>query len=140
MSRQNVLFLCVANSARSQMAEALGRSMAPPGVEIFSAGSQPSHVNPFAERALEAIGLTANSHTSKGLDAIPMDTVAWVITLCAEEICPIVPGDTRHLHWPHSDPAGHGEDEAATLARFSTVRDQLRERIQNFFETEYAPL
>ena len=135
MKRTDILVMCVANSARSQMAEAIARHLAPDGVQIYSAGSEPSQVNPFAVKALAEIDLSTRGHTSKGLDAIPIETIRWVITLCAEEVCPTFHGDVERLHWPHPDPAGAGDDPASILASFREVRDDINVKIEHFFES-----
>ena len=124
-----LLFLCVANSARSQMAEALARREAPDGLRIWSAGSEPTRVNPLTVRVLAEVGVDASGQRAKGLDAIPRDEVDTVVTLCAEEVCPVFPGNVRRLHWPLPDPAAAGGDEAARLAAFRAVRDDLARRV-----------
>lgn len=124
-----VVFLCVANSARSQMAEGLARALAPPGVEVFSAGSRPASVNPLAVRALAEIGIDIAAHRSKGLAEVPMARVQTVVTLCAEEECPALPGDVRRLHWGLPDPAAATGSEDDRLRAFRAVRDELRERL-----------
>jgi len=133
---EGLLFLCVANSARSQMAEAIARSLASPELPIQSAGSEPSQVNPLAVRALAEIGLDASAQRSKSVDEIDRSTVSTVITLCAEEVCPVYLGDARRLHWPFPDPAGRDEPEAASLERFRAVRDELRSTIAAFLAEE----
>ena len=135
MTRKNILFMCVANSARSQMAESIARSMAPKDVEIYSAGSEPSQVNPYATKALAEIDLSTDGHTSNGVEDVPMDTIRWLITLCAEEVCPYVPGDVERLHWPFPDPAGRGVDPDTTLDGFREVRDAIRDRLRTFFDS-----
>jgi len=127
--------MCVANSARSQMAEALARSMLDGRREVYSAGSEPSRVNPFATEALAEIGLSTEGHTSNGVDDVPMERVRFLITLCAEEVCPYVPGDVERLHWPHPDPAGAGDTRAEILDNFRSVRDAIRDRIRSFLES-----
>src|SRR5512134_1851620 len=92
LAPRHVLFLCVANSARSQMAEGIARALAPAGVTVSSAGSRPSHVNPLAIRALEEIGIDIRSHVSKSVESISPEGVGAVITLCAEEVCPVFLG------------------------------------------------
>ncbi|MCG8588930.1 MAG: arsenate reductase ArsC [Proteobacteria bacterium] len=129
------LFLCVANSARSQMAEGLARSLAPPGVAVHSAGSEPGTLNPYAVRAMAEIGIDLSAHVSKGLDAIALDRIGLVVTLCADEVCPVFPGDVRRLHWPFPDPAAVEGSDAEILAGFRAVRDQIRARL----ERELAP-
>lgn len=86
---RHILFLCVANSARSQMAEGIARSLAPASVKISSAGSQPSKLNPFAVKALSEIDIDISGHRSKSVGDIPPGDVDTVITLCAEEVCPV---------------------------------------------------
>jgi protein-tyrosine-phosphatase len=129
---RHILFLCVANSARSQLAEGIARSLAPAGVKISSAGSAPSRVNPLAVRALAEIGIDASRQHSKSVNDIPPDDVEAVITLCAEEECPVFLGKARRYHWGLPDPGGGG-DEAARLESFRAVRDELRRRLETVF-------
>ncbi|HSM51914.1 MAG TPA: arsenate reductase ArsC [Thermoanaerobaculia bacterium] len=131
-----LLFLCVANSARSQMAEGIARALAGDRLRVQSAGSAPSRVNPLAVSALAEIGIDIGASRSKAVDEIDPATVATVITLCAEEVCPVWLGTARRLHWPLPDPAGHDEPEAASLTRFRAVRDELRQRIRAFLVEE----
>lgn len=133
---RGLLFLCVANSARSQMAEGIARRLAGDRVAIQSGGSMPSRVNPLAIRALAEIGIDASAQRSKSVDEVDRGAVDTVITLCAEEVCPVWLGAARRLHWPLPDPAGHAESEAASLERFRAVRDELRERIRRFLVEE----
>ncbi|MGD8699820.1 MAG: arsenate reductase ArsC [Gemmatimonadales bacterium] len=129
---RHLLFLCVANSARSQMAEAIARSLAPEGVRVSSAGSAPSRVNPFAIRALDQIGLDASGQSSKGIDELRETEgrdVDAVITLCAEEVCPVWLGQACRLHWPLPDPAAAAGSEDQILESFRTVREELSRRL-----------
>lgn len=111
-----LLFLCVANSARSQMAEGLARSILGPEASVTSAGSAPSRVNPLAIEAMAELGIDISGQASKGVEEVPLDEVDTVITLCAEEVCPVLPGTVRRLHWPIADPA------AADPAPWRTAR------------------
>jgi protein-tyrosine-phosphatase len=133
LSKNGLLFMCVANSARSQMAEGLARRMAPAGVEVYSAGSAPSRINPYAVRALAAVDVDAAGQHSKGVSDIPHAQIRWVITLCAEEVCPVFGGDVERIHWPHPDPADATGSDAEILASFSTVRDAIEEKLSAFF-------
>ena len=129
MNTRGILFLCVANSARSQMAEGLARARFGETVNVQSAGSQPSRVSPLAIRALAEIGIDITRHRSKAVSEIDPAAVDLVITLCAEEVCPVFLGKAKRLHWPLPDPAaaeGTGEER---LARFREVRDELMRRI-----------
>lgn len=130
---KGVLFLCVANSARSQMAEGLARAIAPPGVAVFSAGSSPTTLNPLAVRAMAELGIDLRTQRSKAIADVDPSSIDTVITLCAEEVCPVYPGSVRRLHWPHADPAGVNGDDDAKLAAFRRVRDQIRERVAELF-------
>ena len=103
------------------MAEGLARSMAPPGYRFVSAGSDPGTVNPLAIQALAEQRIDISTHRAKGLASVPFDDVDTIVTLCAEEVCPIVPGEVRRLHWPLPDPKD--------LASFRAVRDELRRRL-----------
>ena len=131
-----VLFLCVANSARSQMAEGLARAMAPPDHRFLSAGSRPGVVNPRAVAALREEGIDISHHRSKGLDAVPLDQVDVVVTLCAEEVCPVLPGAQRQLHWPLPDPAAvQGSDQDAREA-FRQVRNRLKQLLPELWTAQ----
>lgn len=126
-----LLFLCVANSARSQMAEALARQLFGERARVQSAGSQPSRVNPYAIEVMRELGADLSAHTSKSVQSIDPATVDTVITLCAEEVCPVFLGQARRLHWPIPDPAS--DDPALTpeelRQRFRQARDTLRARL-----------
>jgi len=131
-ARLGILFLCVANSARSQMAEGLARMMFGDRIMIQSAGSQPSGVNPYAIEVMREIGVDLTGHASKSADTIDPKTVDTVITLCAEEVCPVFLGSARRLHWPIPDPASTdpnlSRDEL--LQRFRTARDAIRVKLE----------
>ncbi|MFN3647834.1 MAG: VOC family protein [Gemmobacter sp.] len=120
-----ILFLCVANSARSQMAEGLARAILPASVEIASAGSAPGMLNPLAVEALSETGIDISAHRSKPLEEVAPETADLIVTLCAEEVCPFVPGPVRRLHWPITDPSDAGD-----IASFRTARDQIKARIE----------
>ena len=136
-TRDGILFLCVANSARSQMAEGLARAIAPGGKAIFSAGSVPFRVSPYAVEVMKEIGIDISSQRSKSIEAIPKDRVTTVVTLCAEEVCPIFPpgpGGVTRLHWPHEDPAATVGSREEILRAFRRVRDQIREKLEAYFQ------
>jgi arsenate reductase len=128
---KSLLFLCVANSARSQMAEGLARRLFGETVRVQSAGSNPSRVNPLAIEVMAEVGIDISGHTAKSVAAIDPAMVDTVITLCAEEVCPVFLSEAEQLHWPIPDPAGH-EDELyeQQLERFRTAREQIRGRLE----------
>lgn len=115
------------------MAEGLARSLAPRDVRISSAGSVPTKIRPEAVTVLNDIGIDASAQFSKGLDQIDSDTVDTVITLCAEEVCPIFPHPVMKLHWGLSDPAAVVASEVERLQAFRDVRDELLERLRLIF-------
>jgi arsenate reductase (thioredoxin) len=127
----SILFLCVANSARSQLAEGLARKLFP-HCRIQSAGSRPSRVNPYAIEVLAEQGIDAKAQTSKSVQDIDPWTVDLVITLCAEEVCPVFLVKAERLHWPIPDPASG--DPSLTpedlRTRFRTARDDIRRRLE----------
>lgn len=131
MTPTSMLFLCVANSARSQMGEGLARQLFP-DLLIQSAGSRPSRVNPYAIEVLAEQGIDASSQTSKSVQDIDPATVDLVITLCAEEVCPLFLGKAERLHWPIPDPAS--DDPSLTpdqlRERFRAGRDEIRRRLE----------
>ncbi len=135
MTAKTVLFLCVANAARSQMAEGLARARAPGDWRIFSAGSQPGTLSSTAVKVMREIGIDISGQRSKGLEQVPAQEADLIITLCAEEVCPVVPGGrARKLHWPLPDPAALTADPHARREAFRAVRDELARRINDLLK------
>ncbi|MGC9983823.1 MAG: arsenate reductase ArsC [Polyangia bacterium] len=126
---KGILFLCVANSARSQMAEGIARTLAPAGTKVWSAGSRPTSVRAEAIAVLKEIGIEISGQRAKAVAAIPAAEVDTVITLCGEEECPVFLGKATRLHWGLPDPAAANGSEAERLDAFRKVRDELRRRI-----------
>lgn len=133
----NILFLCVANSARSQLAEGLARTLLGAKANVQSAGSVPSgQVNPLAVEAMREIGIDISSHTSKSIDDLDaefLDKLDYVVTLCTEEVCPVLPGNAKKMHWPNPDPAGVEGSRDRQLAAFRTTRDAIAAQIKKQF-------
>lgn len=125
-----ILFLCVANSARSQMAEGLARNLFKRSVDIHSAGSSPTKVNPFAVEAMRQIGIDIEPQFSKSIPDLHGSPFDYVITLCQDEVCPVAPPSSHKLHWPFPDPGG-ATDELKRES-FSFVRDLIREQLLKF--------
>ncbi|MEZ4403046.1 MAG: VOC family protein [Kofleriaceae bacterium] len=127
----SILFLCVANSARSQLAEGLARQRFGDRIRVQSAGSRPTQVNPFAIEVAAEVGVDLRSHTSKAVATIAPASVDTVITLCAEEECPVFLGDARRLAWPIPDPASDDPalSRAQHLERFRAARAQIDGRL-----------
>lgn len=133
-TNKSILFMCVANSARSQMAEGLGRMIFGNRIPVQSAGSEPSLVNPYAVEVMRELGIDLTEHRSKSVQTIDPASVGTVITLCAEEVCPVFLGKAKRYHWPIPDPASKdaslGREEM--LTRFRTARDTIRAKIELF--------
>ncbi len=130
-----ILFMCVANSARSQLAEGLARHLYRSRAQIKSAGSQPSMVNPFAVRTLNELGIDITRQFSKSVDDLSPEFVTnldYVITLCAEEVCPILVSKAKMLHWPLPDPARKNGTEEEQIECFRTTRDEIKKRLESF--------
>ena len=124
----SILFLCVANSARSQMAEALARAAFGERARVQSAGSRPTQVNPYAAEVLAELGIDIGGQRSKSVDSIDPAGVDTVVTLCAEEVCPVFLGAARRLHWPIPDPASDDPlPRKEMLARFRSARDAIQQ-------------
>jgi len=135
---RSILFLCVANSARSQMAEGLGRMIFGGRVPVMSAGSEPSTLNPYAVEVMRELGVDISLHRSKSVETIDPGTVGTVVTLCAEEVCPVFLGTARRLHWPIPDPASTDPSmpREEMLTRFRTARDAIRGLLEGFAAEE----
>ena len=129
---KGLLFLCVQNSARSQMAEGLARALFGDSVHVQSAGSQPAGVDPLAVAAMAEIGIDISGQTSKSVENIDPRIVDTVITLCAEQVCPVFSGNVSQMHWGVVDPAAPApslsDDER--LAKFRVARDQIKARLE----------
>ena len=120
-----ILFLCVANSARSQMAEGLARVYFGARASIQSAGSVPTTVNPLAIAVLDERGIDISAQESTCVDLVDPDTVDVVVTLCADEVCPAFLGEARRIHWPLPDPAASTGSAADQLDHFRVVRNEI---------------
>ncbi len=124
-----ILFLCVHNSSRSQIAEGFARGMAPPNVEVMSAGSEPRGVNPHAVAVMNEVGVDITNQRSKHLDDVEWRNADTIVTLCGEgaDVCPAVTGDVRRVHWPLPDPTLAPADRQMEV--FREVRDEIRWRV-----------
>jgi arsenate reductase len=138
--KKRVLILCTGNSARSQMAEGLLRHLAGERFEVESAGVEPSHVRPQAIESMREAGIDISNQRSKSVDEFAGQEFDYVITVCdnARERCPVFPGKTKRIHWSFDDPAEAVGDEAARLAVFRRVRDEIKGRLSEFIDGRAA--
>ena len=134
IQKMRILFLCVANSARSQMAEGLAKTRFGNRAHVMSAGSTPSKVNPLAIAALDEVGIDISGNQSKSVETVDPKTLDLVITLCAEEVCPAFLGQAHRMHWPLEDPTGYGGSADDQLDRFRAIRDQITHRLATLDE------
>lgn len=129
-----ILFLCVANSARSQLAEGLAKSLFGDKSQIESAGSEPSgQVQPWAIETLKEVGIDISQNWSKSYDQLSPNFLVdldFVITLCAEEVCPAMISKAKRIHWPIKDPAKAPEGEKAEA--FRIARDEIKVKLEGF--------
>jgi arsenate reductase len=132
--KQRVLILCTGNSARSQMAEGLLRHDAGERFEVFSAGTQPSHVRPEAIAVMRELGIDISGHLSKGVEEFIGQRFDYILTVCdnAKESCPIFPGRSARIHRSFDDPAGSRGPNEERLAEFRRIRDELRNYLAEF--------
>ena len=130
--KSRVLFLCTHNSARSQMAEGLLRTLAGDRFEAMSAGTEATRVRPLAVKAMEELGIDISGQDSKSLDGYLEEPLDYVITVCddANEACPVFPGAESRLHWSLRDPSQATGTDEERLGVFRAVRDELRERVE----------
>jgi len=132
-----ILFLCVGNSCRSQMAEGLLKNMRP-DMEVLSAGSNPCYVNPNAIRVMSELGIDISNQRSKHVEEYRGKKFDYAITLCAEaadEICPRFPGKADHvLHWSYPDPVRAQGSEEEVLQVYRGVRDDIKSGIEKWIK------
>jgi arsenate reductase (thioredoxin) len=113
------------------MAEGLARSMLGGQLDVMSAGSQPSKVNPYAIGAMAEVGIDISGHHSKAVADVDPASVDAVVTLCSDEVCPVLPGRVTRLHWPIPDPASSDPTLSTQemQRRFRVAREQIRDKL-----------
>ena len=116
------------------MAEGLGRRIWGERAVVMSAGSKPATLHPKAVEAMAEIGIDITGQYSKSVAAIDSSDLDLVVTLCAEEVCPVLPERVRRLHWPIPDPAGEGPEKSSSS--FRAARDVIREKIEELGRSE----
>lgn len=138
--KQQILFLCVHNACRSQMAQAFVNQMAGDRFEAFSAGLEKGVIDPFTIQVMEEIGYDLEGHHSKLVDQyLSKEHLHYLVTVCqkAEDKCPTVwPGLlNERLYWPFDDPADAEGSEGERLEVFRRVRDEIKEKVEEFLAT-----
>ncbi len=135
MEKQKVLFVCTHNSSRSQMAEGLLRTYYGDHYEVYSAGTQPSGVNPFAIEAMEDLGIDLSGHRSDHVDAYTDTPMDYVVTVCdsARESCPYLPARQQNIHHRFEDPSAVEGADAEKRAAFRRIRNEIRAWLDDTF-------
>ena len=132
----NILFLCVGNSARSQIAEGLAKNILPKSFDIQSAGSEPAEkVHEDAIQTMKDFGIDISSNKTKSIQSLDkkfISSLDYVITLCAEEVCPRVPISTRLIHWPNEDPDNDTYNHLQSKNAFDKTRDNIFTLLKKF--------
>ncbi|MEE9315794.1 MAG: arsenate reductase ArsC [bacterium] len=134
MKKRRVLFLCTSNSCRSQMAEGLLTHLAGDKFEVFSAGVEPTQVNPLALKVMDEIGIDISKQRSKSVKEFLSQQFDYVVTVCdyARQTCPVFPGKYEKIHWNLEDPAKAQGTEEEMLLIFRKARNQIKENILKF--------
>jgi len=127
-----ILFVCVGNACRSQMAEGWARHLSSDVLEVSSAGVAPYHLDPRTVEVMAEVGIDVRRHFAKGLDDLRDQTFDWVITLCpvADRLCPAFPGETQICFKGFRDPFGARGSKEDVLGIFREVRDEIGEFVQ----------
>jgi len=133
--KKKVLFVCIHNSARSQMAEAFLNQICPEEFEAQSAGLEPGKLNPVVVEAMREVGIDISGNRTKAVfDMFKSGQMfAYVITVCDEasaERCPVFPGVTTRMHWSFADPSGFKGTHDEVLSRTREVRDTIQRKIE----------
>ncbi|MFX0185208.1 MAG: arsenate reductase ArsC [Candidatus Hodarchaeota archaeon] len=133
--KENILFICTHNSARSQMAEGIINSLFSDKYEAYSAGTQPTKINPYTIRVLLEIGIDISKHRAKDISEFKNKNFRYVVTVCdrARETCPFFPNGEIFLHSSFLDPSEAKGTDQERLSVFRSVRDSIREWIQSNF-------
>ena len=137
--KKQVLFICTHNSARSQMAEGLLRSLYGNYYEAYSAGTEPSNINSYATRVMAEIGIDISMQHSKSIEKFRGMKFDYVVTVCdhAKEVCPFFPNAKKYLHKNFHEPSLEGS-EREKIKFFRSIRNEIKEYIKATFDIEYV--
>jgi len=135
IQKKRILVICTHNAARSQIAEGLMNSVYGDRIEAYSAGTEPTQVNPYAVMVMAELDIDISQNESKSVNAFVDQKFDYVVTVCdgAREACPFFPGAKEHLHQSFADPSTFEGTEEEKLAQAREVRDKIKEWIENTF-------
>ena len=139
--KKNVIFICIHNSARSQMAEAYLKHFASDRFNVWSAGLEPGKLNPVAVKAMAQDGIDISKNTTNSVDEfidghIKFDFVVTVCDETAAQSCPFFPGQGERHHWGFQDPSGLAGTDEEKLARTIQIRDQIKGKVREFVSSQ----
>jgi arsenate reductase len=131
-----IMFLCTANSCRSQMAEGFAKKFSKDLIKVYSAGLMAAGVHKRAIAVMKEIGIDISNQKSKPIDEDLLKQMDIVITLCeyAEEYCPQTPPEVKRIHWPIKDPVGTTGTEEEIMNEFRLARDEIKDKVQNLIK------
>ena len=137
-AKKTILFICTHNSARSQIAEALVNELVADRYKAFSAGTEPTRVNPYAITAMAEIGIDISANQAKIVNVFRGKNFDYVVTVCdhAKEACPFFPGAKQYLHQGFTDPSTFTGSDEEKLSGFRRVRDEIKSWIESTFGQE----
>ncbi len=141
MEKKKVLFICIHNSARSQMAEAWMNHLCSDRFAAESAGLEPGVLNPLAVAVMKEVGIDISGKATRSVfDLYKSGALfSYVITVCDEaaaEACPIFPGPAKHIHMGFTDPSRIEGTQEEKLARVRVIRDSIRKAVEEFCRQE----
>ena len=134
--KEKIIFICTENACRSQIAEGLMRSLGDDKFEVYSAGANPTKVNPAAIKVMSEVGVDISFHTSDPISLFINESIDIVVTVCdnANKACPVFPGKVERIHWSVKDPTNNQNSTSEDLINFRKTRNDLTKRIKNFLE------
>jgi arsenate reductase len=137
MQKPKILFVCIHNSARSQMAEAFLKELCGEQVEAYSAGIEPGRLNPVVVEAMQEIGFDISRNQTKSVESMieSAKIFDYVITVCDEtsaERCPFIPGSMARVHWGFPDPSAFQGTHQDNLTRTRQIRDMIKAKVQEW--------
>lgn len=141
MEKQRVLFMCIHNAARSQMAEGIFKHLYGDNFDVYSAGSEPQKVDPLAIKAMEEIGIDISDHRSKSLKEFEGKEFDYVITVCGNpyNACPFFVGGKKYFKQAFEDPSTFDGTEKEKLELFKQVRDELKFWLEDLYFSYITP-
>ena len=140
MKKLRVLFVCIGNRARSQMAEGFLRHLAGDRFEVYSAGTKPKGLSPITVAVMREVGIDVSAHRSKSVEEFVGEDFDYVITVCdvARAACPRFDRSRRQLHWGVTDPAELEAAGVVSIEAFRAARDEVRVRVEEFIRRELS--